>query len=409
MSRLNSHAGSKRSSGCDQPVRRQHDCKRIVGEWRAGGHAAAARVPGFGAPMTTIPPGTRYFLIAGNTRVGSTWLQTSFQMIPDTMCGREIRWKMAYQASMNFHTYIDQSTSSMKERIEKACVGRQFKNKGTIVSLGAKLKFDPYGYVPPEYFRKLSRLVEDDITVIYLTRPYFEIFQSWRAFGIRHLMNPEVRENRYADSGMNANFSVANDFPLVKSVIRITKNGVRLDAEPSGADNDIDFPISSAIEELFVLFYNDIMAFQALRHVANFIPVDYRDIGKMTPNLAKAIGTESPQEVIDEVFSKPMTSKMEQEGEVLVSPVDPLRSISNCLDRAFGDFAAGRLQLADIVQYQDEPRAVIFSNIPGLDRLWAEVDVLKGMAQIQHPQEPWPRSLFARRKPARWVSAQAVY
>ena len=134
----------------------------------------------------------RYFVIMGNSRVGSTWIQVSMHSLPEVFCTREIRWRMPYMyQAPPVHTYVDSTTTSIKERME---FGRRMARKDEATVVGAKLKFDPYGFAPPSAYADLGRILEPDVHVIFLRRSYFEIFQTWKAFGIRHLANPNAKK-----------------------------------------------------------------------------------------------------------------------------------------------------------------------------------------------------------------------
>ncbi len=135
----------------------------------------------------------KYFLVLGNTRVGSSWLSASFHRLPQVSCIREIRWWMPYQEEANRnHVYVDSTTRSIKERID---FGSAAAPPGKLAVVGSKFKLDPYGFTLPAAFDALQSNIEDDIHLIHLRRSYLEIFSTLKAYGIRHLANQTFRKN----------------------------------------------------------------------------------------------------------------------------------------------------------------------------------------------------------------------
>jgi len=151
------------------------------------------------------------------------------------------------------------------------------------IAFGSIFKLDPYGFIARQSFAKLLPRLESDFYVFLLTRSYVEIFQSWKAIGIRHLVNHDVAElsrDSQLVERMVANHSAA----IVPRCVVLTAKGVPMvSSYPRDA---ILYPVEEAIEDLLVLFYNDIMSFRAFGRADCFEVVEYNDIGGKLPRLA---------------------------------------------------------------------------------------------------------------------------
>lgn len=319
----------------------------------------------------------KYFLIAGNTRVGSTWLQACMNSLPGVYCTREIRWKMPYfdQAPL-VHNYVDDTTRSMRERLEYGLRTAGAKN---VTAVGAKLKFDPYGFVRPAAFEKLGRIMEDDISIVMLRRSYFEIFATWKAFGIRHLANPNERKNLLSGKPNKGDqeerkhvnrFHTVHSVPLEQTKLILTRQGKMvakvanfLSRMAHASDRDqakLLYPIEDAIQDLFVLFFNDIFMLSLLRGRKDAHVVDYNNIeSEFYPFARKFTDVVSPEDCQDILKYSP-TRKIESDGVQLVFPDGALIEISNYLDHLFNDVKNDKLSINSVIRYDDVKDSVSF-------------------------------------------------
>lgn len=309
----------------------------------------------------------KHFLIAGNTRVGSTWLETSLDLLSDVRCRREIRWKMSYQALLEIHAYIRASTTSMKEQIALACRVDDCTETNLPVAMGSKLKFDPYGFVDGAAFDGLARIIEQDVIVILLRRSYVDIFKTWKAIGIRHLLNERsVARIAQSDPVLIAAARRQSE-PIAARHIDLLHDGRRLATSRwrSLGREAFDYPLEEAIADLLVFFCNDIRALQATAHVAERYVVSYREIGSRLHQIADVLGSvASPAEILA-VLSDPVMQKIEAEDQVRVRPDGLLHALSVVLDDAFESCLQGKLRPDDLVAHSWEANVTTF-RIPGL-------------------------------------------
>lgn len=373
----------------------------------------------------------RYFVAMGNTRVGSTWLTASMNDLPGVFCTRELRWRMPYQDQVPpVHTYIDSTTRSIKERLD---VGFKISKPKEISAIGAKLKFDPYGYVPPAAFARLGEVIEDDVVVIFLRRPYFEIYATWKAHGIRHLANPNTakqlrrRKTSEAEDITNSRFHKTHAAPLERKLILLTRDGEILAPLPQDgrSQETVTQSISDAINDLLVLFYNDVFGLEAVRNHSNVHHIYYKDIARNFHRVARKLATDVSPEDCNNVLANAATSQIEKDGEQLVFPDAGLWEVSRYLDGLFGDLRSGKVATSDVVRFDEDKQTVTF-NLSGIDDVLAKHEETLGLAQgesggpsgiahriSQSSRVPSPlRSVFRSFSVPRtnpWVSHRAVY
>ncbi len=366
----------------------------------------------------------RYFLILGNTRVGSTWLQTCLHALPGVFCIRETRWRMPYQEEDWWtHTYIDHLTRSMKERLDH---GRGLAGVQDVVATGAKFKVDPYWYVLPDAFNDLGKIIEEDVYVIMVRRSYFEIFETWKAFGIRHLANPSSRQSmlrkRLTMEGFEQEkwvdrFFADHSAPLTPKKVFITRAGKSAFTTSDYLNDGNECPedivhcdIDDAVSDLLVLFYNDVNMWNVLRERPQADLLDYREIEARFYSISQRILPDVTRDECQQVLANSATRKMEMDGVRRVFPNDALREISEYLMALFDAVKAGELPAEDIVRYDAGRKAVEFS-IPNLQSILEKHEETNGLRLGLAPSGRLFRRLFARdiKTERWWVARRPVY
>ncbi len=288
----------------------------------------------------------KYFLVLGNTRVGSSWLSSSFHRLPQVSCTREIRWWMPYQEEANRnHVYVDSTTRSIKERID---FGSAAAPPGKLAVVGAKFKLDPYGFTLPAAFDALQSNIEDDIHLIHLRRSYLEIFSTLKAYGIRHLANQTFRKNfeavvrdGQAKPATVSRFYSTYSTPLEKKNVVLTVDGKVVPriagavAQLGEPETLVFCPIRDAIDDLLVLFFNDVFMLSLAAGRRNARVINYQEIDTKFFDIVRDLGITASREDCAALLKTAPTSKIEVPGDRLVHPDDALAEISNYLDRVF--------------------------------------------------------------------------
>jgi hypothetical protein len=311
----------------------------------------------------------RYFVIMGNTRVGSTWFSAAMNAVPGVFCTREIRWRLPYMDEpLRVHTYVDRTSNSIKERLDFGL--RASKRKRDIAVVGAKLKFDPHGYAVPSAFADLGDIIEEDVHIVFLRRRYFEIFTTLKAFGIRHLANPNTRRRaKRSKDGETEKEQQPNRFhsmhsaPLKQKRVYITPEGsviMRLLRNRVGAGQVVYCSAGEAIDDLLLLFYNDVLGLTA---VAKHRSVDifyYQDIRSRFFSVTKELGLGLSEDECLRVLDSAPTRQIEPPDAKLVFPEAGLQAVSDCLDSTFNKIRSGELALREVLCADEANGSIVF-------------------------------------------------
>ena len=167
----------------------------------------------------------KFFLIVGNTRVGSTWLATSLHFLPGIRCRREIRWRLPYQGlELDEHVYLDGSANSVKNAI-RLCLPRMAEQRRRRDRV--KIQVGPIRVYSATCLCRSCRETGIGRLRLLLTRSYFETWQSWKAIGIRHLANPNVAQSS-RDSQLVKRMIDHHSSPVVPRCVVLTAEGVPL-------------------------------------------------------------------------------------------------------------------------------------------------------------------------------------
>jgi hypothetical protein len=358
----------------------------------------------YAAHEVILTPTHSLFLIVGNTRIGSTWLATSLHFLPGIRCRREIRWRMHYQdRDLDEHVYLEGENIFLKEAIRYAC--REWLH-GKDVAFGSKFKLDPYGFVDPTAFSDLASRLEPDVHVLLLKRSYFEIFQSWKAIGIRHLANGSVDNLVERDRALVERMIAHHSHPVVPLSVALTWG--REPATTSVPDNTIFYPAESAIDDLLVMFFNDVMAFSAFRHASRFQVLEYKDIRNRFFRIAQVLNPALTEVLTAAILQNPLTQRVEPDNAEFVAPAAGLRAVSDHLDGLFRRVADGRLDVGDVVRFDraGHPRFHV-RGLRDILALYPETRDLAGPAR--KARGALIERLLSRGRETIWIPQRPVY
>jgi hypothetical protein len=362
----------------------------------------------------------KYLLIMGNTRVGSTWLSASMHRFSQVHCTREIRWMMPYQEkALQVHTYVDADTRSMKERLDYSCSDTR---RQDLVVKGAKLKFDPYGFVPPEWFSRLKSIIEEDVQILFLRRPYIEIFGTWKSFGIRQLANQDIliRMQQASDPVLEDEkirldrFFSTSASPLEKKeIIIVTEreiygNEAREYVALCREEDILHYPIEEAIDDLLVLFYNDVLALSLCSPRAARL-LNYRDIRGEFTRLLSSLSIQAPKAECREALDDASTKRIEPRNDDLVRPSGALKEISEYLNSLFQRISFEKLRVQEVINY-DPDREVVSFVLPALSGIFERHEETRALVAsgVLTQESPSQRRSF-NAKTGLWVSGRPVY
>tara|TARA_R110000868_G_scaffold4419_1_gene27732 strand:+ start:1233 stop:2399 length:1167 start_codon:yes stop_codon:yes gene_type:complete len=272
-------------------------------------------------PPRPLPPQTsdRHFLILSNGRTGSTWLVSSLNQLPDVRAYRQIGWRLGDQPDHAQRFSINRA-DSMKVIIDAACYTKEPLPLGIA---GSKFVFQPYTYTHASVARELSDCIEDDIRLLHLKRSYLSTFLSWKTRGVAHSIDPQVAATQRVRGALEDHQPDAEPQHIV-----LTSHGRPL-ADTRGAH----YPIKSAIDDMLVMFTNDLFS-RAIVSARGGLILDYADITTRFGEIARFIGSAATDETIASAIARPLTRKLAALTEFL-HPIEPFSAIADCLDRAF--------------------------------------------------------------------------
>ncbi|MBM3542904.1 MAG: hypothetical protein FJX44_00120 [Alphaproteobacteria bacterium] len=326
----------------------------------------------------------RYFVIMGNTRVGSTWFSAAMNSLPGVFCTREIRWRMPYMdQAPPVHTYIEGKTRSIKERLDYGY--RASGGKREAVAIGAKLKFDPFGYTAPSAYVDLGKIIEHDVYVAFLRRSYFEIFATWKAFGIRHLANPNARKKRKANDRTAeskqrvSRFHSMHSRPLEQRRVCLTSDGgviVRFLQNRVSGGKTLYYSISDAIDDLLVLFYNDLLGLTTIQGHRQVDIFGYDDIRTKFFPVTQKLGLAVTEAECLDMLDNASTRQIEPPGAKLVFPDTGLKAVADYLDLVFNQIRTGELDAAEVIHVDESDGSIVF-HLPGLAAILERHDEMR--------------------------------
>ena len=216
---------------------------------------------------------------------------------------------------------------------------------------------DPYGYIEPDLFVFLSDILDSDVSVIFLKRDYAEQFYSWKVRGVYHKLNQDVSMRREDIdptllATVNRLMSDQTEPPL--HTIVLTANGQPIDCKTHQVPGErvLVYPLEDAIEDLLVLFYNDLNSLKLAKRSYRHLVVDYNEISERFSDVVRLIRSESSQLEIQTALGRPVTSRLRKLGPEFVQPTGILESFSDCLGQVLNE-AVAQGTLDNIWQWRD--------------------------------------------------------
>lgn len=129
--------------------------------------------------MTTAK--RNYFMILGQNRCGSTWVQSCLTHIEFVKCDLEMQWEEKVPTEL--HVPLRSFSGNLDEILEG-----KFSQYNTDKYLGSKIIFP--GQVKPKLNKQLEKLLlESNVKYLHITRNYLDSFLS-RLRHAGHLINP---------------------------------------------------------------------------------------------------------------------------------------------------------------------------------------------------------------------------
>jgi hypothetical protein len=288
-------------------VSQRNELRGEVGSPPSLGNAAAVADP---VLVAVRKPRRAKFLIVGNMRTGSTWLETLLGALPDVATEFELKWRPPYTPHA-VHLVLETDSPTVEQILEEL--------DSDLPVVGSKFILDPY-YFSPLQFRSVQEKLSPEIRIVHLTRNPRSIFLSRRR-GIYHDLN----------RASTARISVRLKAAIVEAGIdkaRVRPSPGRIAA-------------SDCYDELATYVGNDVRLAQLARSHRHYLLVDYGEIAKRMTEIARFVGSEAGPDV--------STAVIEQSPTVKLPPVEPEHLVTNVSELAplFEHFEALRQRLTE--------------------------------------------------------------
>ena len=138
----------------------------------------------------------------------------------------------------------------------------------------------------------------------------------------------------------------------------------------SGSDN-LYYSINDAIDDLLVLFYNDLFALLAVKNHPNTEIFRYQDIDARFAGVVSKLSLPVSAEKCREALENAPTLQIETPGVDLVFPDTALKEVSDYLDSLFHKVQAGELRTDEVV-HCNEPKGTVTFHLPELATIFAK-------------------------------------
>ena len=261
-------------------------------------------------PFAVRKPRRGKFLIIGNMRTGSTWLETLLGALPDVVTEFELKWRPRY-APLAVHRVLDMSSPTVDHILEAF--------ESDLPVAGSKLILD-LDYLLPIEFTKLEAKLSPEIRIIHLTRDLRSIFLSRRR-GVYHRLN--------RDSALRVS-------DRIRAAID-EADIARARAQPSPER----VHKSDCYDELAIYVRNDARFAQLAGTHERYLHIDYDEVPRRLTEIARFVGSEAGPDITRGVLENSPTAKLPPvEHEQLVKNIDELAPL-------FEHFEALRKRLFD--------------------------------------------------------------
>lgn len=285
------------------------------------------------------------FLIISNGRTGSTWLQYSLDRLDNMILRKEIKWKIPGQPEDSTHSYLNKANFSTANIFSDTDIPEEPTNK---LILGSKMVFDPDHFISQSTFDKIDTRLPNELRLIFLKRTYKDCFLSWRARGVCHQVDAQVISELKNYDRLFMDEALKRERPLSR-ILHLTVRGQALE-KYNDSPEVLPYPIEEMIDDLLIMFHNDVVAYDILSKKRPFMTIDYSKIPNKFKETVEFAGGSITDAEADTILSKPSVKKLPTLAEN-IKPADPLESFSQLLDEAYDGVIHGELKADEALKW----------------------------------------------------------
>jgi hypothetical protein len=313
------------------------------------------------------------FIILSNGRTGSSWLETSLNKLPDVVARHEVKWRPFGYDAQDVHTVLNNEEDLLRPVLE-SLRDETSKNVGCeILSAGTKLTYDHHNFISLEAIPMIQQCLGADMRIVHLRRSYMEIFLSWNARGVYHVINKD--HNKSNDGNYDKSFVEAVNKLQRKGAnincINIVNLPAQYEENTLSREYDcIDINFFLAVEKILLYFYYDLFSVELMRNFKNIMSLQYQDIGSDLAVVASFIGSKAEDKQVQEILEVPLVSKLSELSPNLINPRVFFINLCTILDRTISKQVIEKKPISDIWEWnEDYSRAQI--KIPEIQELLA--------------------------------------
>lgn len=232
--------------------------------------------------MNENPPAQRYFLIVSNMRSGSTLLQFMLGELADVATDYEMKYKPAFP-TQPIHLVVDKDDADLKAVIARAVPSASI--------IGTKLVMDPIPIASEKGYAPFFRLVQRDVHIIHIKRPYWQILIS-ASRGIVHL--PALEKDAKGSKAY--------------AILQERKDPQYALTQSRGSDEYLpDF--RECMKQFLLYLKNDLAALSLCTHHPHYL-VRYAAIRTQFQRICRFLGTRDSAEHIQAIIAQPPFQKL---------------------------------------------------------------------------------------------------
>ena len=270
-----------------------------------------------------------FFFIASNGRTGSTWLETSLGRLPDVAVDWETKWHPVYGPG-HAHRVIPDGQGT--------CRGMLREISETSPVVGSKLTFDRYRDFPFEEIPDLLEAIEPDISIIHLTRGYFDILLSFEARGgVNVIRDPSEMEELAGLFG--------KDHAILAELF-----GATVRRRGRNDTTKVTDDLATIFSKMFTFLLNDLLCIELSRRAIRSLHVEYSDINARFREIATFVGSRCDAETAAHVAANPVTEKLEKLPPTLIKNWEQVKEMAAIFDEAVSDYIRERRPIFNVWQ-----------------------------------------------------------
>lgn len=281
------------------------------------------------------------FLIVGNGRTGSTWLETMLGCLPEVAVDYELKWNpIGYELPPHLRVIPNRPSG---------CGDLLLEIGGDHSIVGSKLILDKRLHSPSEY-ADLHATIDRDIRIIHLVRDYYDVVLSWYR-GVYHVLN-ENATSEESDKSSEIYKSISGEKSSTEPrfveklayLVNYPRDYLRtgdplpilqfLNRHGLGNFDTTDREMAKFKTDLEYCLANDMWAHSLCHSHPHYCSVRYSEIPQDFTSMTRFIGSNASESSIQEILDNPISKKLPpKDARLLCSSPERLKELCTEFNR----------------------------------------------------------------------------